>query len=162
MHVKKVDLVTRNASIIGALLCHDGSKAIRKRVDDSGADASACCLPSHHYRVDSQIDEVGHERRAKECAGPLLVDDPILRTWREGPDPQDAEGPDCLSKLSRYETMIERSLYRALHELQRLQAARAGQATAPPLALDFDSLRAEWRNGFVSQKPPGPRQINRA
>ena len=56
---------------------------------------------------------------------------------------RDAEGPDALSKMSRYETTIERGLYRALHELQRLQASRAGQAVAPPLALDVDICPAE-------------------
>lgn len=36
----------------------------------------------------------------------------------------------------RYETTIERSLYRAIHELQRIQAARLGQKTPLPLAVD--------------------------
>jgi len=36
----------------------------------------------------------------------------------------------------RYETSIERGLYRALHELQRLQAARRGEAVAAPVAVD--------------------------
>src|SRR5262249_29692641 len=39
--------------------------------------------------------------------------------------------------LARYETSIERGLYRALHELQRLQAARPGMAVAA-LAVDVD------------------------
>lgn len=38
--------------------------------------------------------------------------------------------------LSRYEATIERSYYRALHELQRLQHARLGGRVPPPLALD--------------------------
>jgi hypothetical protein len=51
----------------------------------------------------------------------------------------DAEGANAFSKLSRYETAIERSLYRALHELQRLQAARrAGGDVLPPAAVDVD------------------------
>lgn len=45
-----------------------------------------------------------------------------------------AEG---LEKVARYETHLERSLYKALHELQRLQAARTGAGVAP-LALDVD------------------------
>jgi hypothetical protein len=40
--------------------------------------------------------------------------------------------------LSRYESNIERGLYKALHELQRLQAARSGQAVPPPVAADID------------------------
>jgi hypothetical protein len=51
---------------------------------------------------------------------------------------QAALEPDALSKLSRYETTIERGLYRALHELQRLQAARTGQLIAPPVAVDVN------------------------
>ena len=56
---------------------------------------------------------------------------------------KDAEGPDALSKLSRYETTIERGLYRALHELQRLQAIRTGQAVTPPVAVDVNIAPAE-------------------
>ena len=36
-----------------------------------------------------------------------------------------------LEKISRYEAHIERGIYRALHELQRLQAARDGFISAP-------------------------------
>ena len=48
-----------------------------------------------------------------------------------------AESSNALSKLSRYEPAHERSLSRALHELQRLQAARAGQAVSLPAVLDI-------------------------
>ena len=42
-------------------------------------------------------------------------------------------------KLSRYEATIERSLYKALHELQRLQAARrADGGVPPPAAIHLD------------------------
>ncbi len=51
---------------------------------------------------------------------------------------RDATGPDAFSKLSRYEARVERSLYRALHELERLQHARRGGAVPPPLAVDLD------------------------
>ena len=45
-------------------------------------------------------------------------------------------GTEPLVKLSRYEVAIERSLYRALHELQRLQAARQGlDVAAPPSSM---------------------------
>ena len=39
---------------------------------------------------------------------------------------------DAFSELSNYETALERSLYKALHELQRLQAARGAGATFRP------------------------------
>ena len=52
---------------------------------------------------------------------------------------RDASKANAFSKLSRYETTIERSLFKALHELQRLQAARgAGGNVAPPVAVDVD------------------------
>ena len=52
---------------------------------------------------------------------------------------RDANGANAFSKLSRYETTIERGLYKALHELQRLQASRgAGSGTPPPVAVDVD------------------------
>jgi hypothetical protein len=38
--------------------------------------------------------------------------------------------------LSRYETTIERSLQRALHELERWQARRKGEAVMAPIAVD--------------------------
>ena len=52
---------------------------------------------------------------------------------------RDAETANAFSKLSRYETAIERSLYKALHELQREQAARrADGSVTPPAAIDVD------------------------
>jgi hypothetical protein len=52
---------------------------------------------------------------------------------------RDANGANAFAKLSRYETTIERGLYKALHELQRLQAARgAGSGAPPPVAVDVD------------------------
>jgi hypothetical protein len=49
-----------------------------------------------------------------------------------------AQDGDAISKLGRYEAMLERSLYRALHELQRIQAIERGQPGALPLAIDVD------------------------
>jgi hypothetical protein len=41
-----------------------------------------------------------------------------------------------LAVLSRYEMSIERGLFRALHELQRLQAARISQPASEPVGVD--------------------------
>lgn len=38
----------------------------------------------------------------------------------------------------RYETLLERGIYKALHELQRIQAARAGEKSSAPIAIDID------------------------
>ena len=40
-------------------------------------------------------------------------------------------------KFFRYETMLERSIYKAMHELQRIQAARMGEKPSLPIAIDF-------------------------
>jgi hypothetical protein len=37
---------------------------------------------------------------------------------------------EAFSKLARYEAAIERSFFRALHELQRLQLARGARASS--------------------------------
>ena len=50
----------------------------------------------------------------------------------------DAENIGAISKLSRYEAAIEGSLYRALHELQRVQAAR--QDGHPPASIAVDVI----------------------
>jgi acetyl-CoA carboxylase alpha subunit len=50
---------------------------------------------------------------------------------------RDADRANAFSKLSRYETAIRQSLYKALHELQRLQAARHTERhVPPPIVLD--------------------------
>ena len=52
---------------------------------------------------------------------------------------RDADQANAFSKLSRYETAIWRSLYKALHELQRLQATRHTEGEVlPPIVLDVD------------------------
>ncbi len=50
---------------------------------------------------------------------------------------QDAKNVGAISKLSRYEAAIERSYYKALHELQRVQAARQNGVPPPSIAVDF-------------------------
>jgi hypothetical protein len=47
--------------------------------------------------------------------------------------------------LSRYETTIERSLQRALHELERWQARRKGEAVMAPIAVDVTHSASDER-----------------
>jgi hypothetical protein len=61
-----------------------------------------------------------------------------LRRRRLLPDGQ------TLERVSRYEAHLNRQMIQALHELQRLQAARAGEAVPPPAALDV-TVDAEGR-----------------
>ncbi len=48
----------------------------------------------------------------------------------------------------RYEIALENRLYKAIHELQRLQSNRNGEKVPPPLAVDVD-LSGDKTNGFV-------------
>ena len=50
----------------------------------------------------------------------------------------DFRNRQTLDKFMRYETHIERGMYKALHELQRLQAARSGERVPAPLVVDVD------------------------
>ena len=49
----------------------------------------------------------------------------------------------------RYEIALENRMYKAIHELQRMQAIRNGDNVPPPLALDVD-MTGDKMNGFVS------------
>ena len=70
----------------------------------------------------------------------------VLKNYEDKEDLEDESSllatsvPDekTLEKLTRYETALERSLYRALHELLRLQALRRGERPPTPLAIDVD------------------------
>jgi hypothetical protein len=70
------------------------------------------------------------QRKVKELRQRLKAKQDRLTRERILPD------GDTLQKVSRYEAHLSRQLYQALHELQRLQAARAGQPVPPPAALD--------------------------
>lgn len=83
----------------------------------------------YQARFDSSIKLLLHleqsiERRRKPNPGQTLC--------------RDFKGPDILSKLTRYETQIERGLFKAMHELQRLQAKRRNEPVCPPVAVDID------------------------
>lgn len=52
--------------------------------------------------------------------------------------------------LSRYESSIEKSFHKAIHELQRVQAMRMGQPVLAPIALDIN-VNDVNATGFVSQ-----------
>jgi hypothetical protein len=45
---------------------------------------------------------------------------------------------DTFDKISRYEAALQRSLTTALHEIQRLQAVRAGREVSAPVVVNVD------------------------
>lgn len=71
--------------------------------------------------------------KVKELEDQLQEAKEDLERWRKThllPD----EG--TLDKVARYETSLERSLFRTLHELERIQAARAGEHVPLPAVAD--------------------------
>jgi hypothetical protein len=46
---------------------------------------------------------------------------------------------DALAKILRYETTIERQMYRAIDQLERLQRLRGGQIVPPPINVNVSS-----------------------
>lgn len=110
---------------------------------------------------ETEKDLVGFGQRLRTQLAPvgeleiLLVDRVISNAWRlrrvvrmEGAFIEEG-GRDFhafshfghekkMTAFSRYETTLERGLYKALHELQRLQAARDGATVPPPVAADVE------------------------
>ncbi len=107
------------------------------------ADAAARSLVSHPDSVDKQWERVDSQGR-----GEPVIQDPAAhqaamqrnkdaRAMLTGTDValadafiHDVSGTDALSKLSRYEAHLQRSLLRAVQELRLLQASRANVATS--------------------------------
>ena len=58
----------------------------------------------------------------------------------------ECNGGAPLEKLNRYEGALERSLYRAMHELERLQRERCGEDVPPPAVADLSVHQGG--NGF--------------
>jgi hypothetical protein len=44
--------------------------------------------------------------------------------------------PDVLDKILRYETKLERQMYRAMNQLERVQRMRRGESVPPPLTME--------------------------
>lgn len=51
---------------------------------------------------------------------------------------QAAGNSDSFTKLARYEANLDRAFHRVMHELERVQAQRAGQPMVPPITVDVN------------------------
>jgi hypothetical protein len=87
------------------------------------------------------------------CALPLVTFSPVRscgmddRRRRKG-EPQ----VDATDKLLRYETHLDRQLYRAMDQLERLQRQRRGRGEAVPPPLNINVGRRR-RQPFYQTKP---------
>ena len=70
-------------------------------------------------------------------------------TQQERKSVRDMLTNDNIEKVLRYETTIERSTFRALHELERLQAKRAGKDVPIPAVVD---VNVDGGEGFFPHK----------
>jgi hypothetical protein len=133
-------------------------------------------LANFSEQLRAEIQPVGEVER-------LLVDRIIASAWRlrrlisvevcifhqemeswmgEKPDvglafTRDANGADAFSRLSRYEAGIERSMYRALHELREMRSEHMGKTERGIRIIEVVRTPDEpGEIGFVSQKSISP------
>jgi hypothetical protein len=87
------------------------------------------CISSA-YRNNIEADEEERDLVERARRWKLLLDrENCSRTLLE---------PEVLDKVARYESGLERSFFRTLHEIQRLQASRSGVVVPPVAAIDVD------------------------
>lgn len=102
--------------------------------------------------VDRITANVWRLRRVMQVEREMMYDD-VNDTFGKktlgGAFSSDFSNHDTYGKLIRYEASIERGIYKALHELQRLQAARRGELVPVPGIVDVD-ISGDKELGFVS------------
>ena len=106
-------------------------RAMRSRVAIHGRGGPVSELPFPGLSNEELIQAYKEECENEQQSNPLTYDVALGFS-------KNLSQPEALSKLARYESALDRSLYRALHELQRLQALRKGTSTGPPAAVDVD------------------------
>ncbi len=81
--------------------------------------------------LEAALHKRGHQMGVTE-AGLAEADPSVIATWSLG------MYAETFANLWRHEAALSRSWSRALHELQRLQAIRAGERVPAPAAVDVD------------------------
>jgi hypothetical protein len=85
-----------------------------------------------------KVETMFIQARLNECGPELYLDEP--KAWGKVTN-QELHMRKAWLNLNRYETAIERQLYKALHELERRQMARLGAQPTAPIAIDLDVSR---------------------
>ena len=105
-------------------------------IDLSGVDSFIDSLsPEDQGRVSEAIDELTQIENALKTQA---IDDMRMKFSFGRVMLEDLKSLNTLSTFHRYETSIQRTLFKSLHELQRLQAARLGRPVSIPAALDLN------------------------
>lgn len=96
--------------------------------------------------VDRIVANTWRLKRALRIEREMIDGDRFTKDWQGNPEEKtlgetlsyDFANADTYGKFIRYETSIERGLYKALHELQRIQANRKGEKSPNTAAIDID------------------------
>lgn len=75
----------------------------------------------------------GYERRYEECERREELAEQQRQTAALVP------ADDTMDKVMRYETWVERALFRALTQLERVQRRRLGEAVPAPVSVEFSA-----------------------
>ena len=101
------------------------------RLEGAGSDASeraATGLPGNLLKAldeeEKTLDDLWQELQEKECQ---RMESNFARFSL----------PDATDQILRYETALERQLYRALHQLERKQRRSRGEPMPPPVSVEF-------------------------
>ncbi len=109
-------------------------RAMRSRVAIHGRGGPVSELPFPGLSNEELIQAYKEECENEQQSNPLTYDVALGFS-------KNLSQPEALSKLARHESTLDRSLYRAMHELQRLQALRKGTSSGPPAAVDVSVSR---------------------
>jgi hypothetical protein len=96
--------------------------------------------------VDRIVTSIWRLKRALRVETALVsyeYDDGLYDNWNNKPRDERLATTDMLTgdnieKVLRYETTMERQIFRTLHELMRIQSSRKGEKPPAPIALDLD------------------------
>jgi hypothetical protein len=104
-------------------------------IDMSSLDSFIDSLsPEDRSQVNEAIDELTQIENALKTQA---IDDMRMKFSLGRVMLEDLKNLNTLSTFHRYESNIQRTLFKSLHELQRLQAARHGGSVSIPAALDL-------------------------
>ena len=100
---------------------------------------------TRYFRGETETERMANQKKYDKAMARASKAKQHMRREAQGPGAafrRDAGIFNALSKLSRYETAIERSLFRALHLFEQVQATRRErEASAPKVGDAPDDLR---------------------
>jgi hypothetical protein len=117
------------------LLIRQAAEAVRQ-YESTAKDRALASL--EHKKVAARDRQAHADAEQRLAHAQAEVDDPAFAVTRVL---QISPGP--FLNLWRHETALSRSMLRTLHELERLQAKRAGQHVAIPAVVDVDLSMSE-------------------